>query len=198
MLSINSAACAIPAYFSNTQSEEFHCSFGGRTEEEKDLKQGFLVSYNYIIGNPPFVGARQMNKEQKEDVIRIFGEKWKNVGNLDYVCCWYMKAFRAMAIGKPKVAFVSTNSICQGEQVALLWPTLINKGVEIAFAYHSFKWNNNAKYNAAVIVVIIGLCKKGFAKHDLSTKYRYLGRANAGLKRKRKFFFAVRFRMFTN
>ena len=72
-----------PAYFPNSQSEQFHITFSERTEEEKDWKQGLIVYYDYIIGNPPFVGARQMSSEQKEDVISIFGEKWKNVGNLD-------------------------------------------------------------------------------------------------------------------
>ena len=148
------------AYFPNTQSEEFHITNQERTEDEKDWKQGLAVFFDYIMGNPPFVGARQMSKEQKEDVISIFGEKWKNVGNLDYVCCWYKKAFEARRFGGAKVAFVSTNSICQGEQVANLWKPLMGKGLCIDFAYRTFQWDSEAKLKAHVHCVIVGFSKK--------------------------------------
>ena len=160
-----------PAYFLNTQSEQFHVTFSERTEEEKIWKEGFLVYYDYIMGNPPFVGARQMNKEQKADVIRIFGEKWKNVGNLDYVCCWYKKAFDARRIGGAKVAFVSTNSICQGEQVANLWKPLMQSGLCIDFAHRTFRWDSEATIKAHVHCVIIGFSRKAGTPIDNNSHY---------------------------
>ncbi len=93
-------------------------------------------------------------------MINIFGEKWKNVGNLDYVCCWYKKAFEARRFGSSKVAFVSTNSICQGEQVANLWKPLMEKGLCIDFAYRTFQWDSEAKIKAHVHCVIVGFSKK--------------------------------------
>ncbi|MBO4827415.1 MAG: DUF559 domain-containing protein [Prevotella sp.] len=124
--------------------------------EEKPKEKGLTIFYNYIMGNPPFVGARQMNSEQKADVISIFGEKWKNVGNLDYVCCWYMKAFQSTRIGHPQIAFVSTNSICQGEQVANLWQPLMENGLRINFAHRTFRWDSEASMKAHVHCVIVG------------------------------------------
>ena len=149
-----------PAYFPNTQSDHFCATFNERTEEEKDWKEGLLVNYDYIMGNPPFIGARQMSKEQKEDVLRIFGERWKNVGNLDYVCCWYKKAFEARRIGGAKVAFVSTNSICQGEQVANLWKPLMERGLCIDFAHRTFRWDSEATIKAHVHCVVVGFSSK--------------------------------------
>ena len=161
----------LPAYFPNTQSEQFHATLDELPEEEKDWKQGLVVFYDYIIGNPPFVGARQMNKEQKEDVLRIFGPRWKNVGNLDYVCCWYMKAFRSMFYGNPKVAFVSTNSICQGEQVADLWKPLMEQGLCIDFAHRTFRWDSEAKIKAHVHCVIVGFSRKDGPQVDNAPHY---------------------------
>lgn len=126
----------------------------------------YQVSYDYIMGNPPFVGARQMNESQKEDIINIFGPKWKNVGNMDYVCCWYMKAFNLMREApNTRAAFVSTNSICQGEQVASLWQPLMEQGLQISFAYRTFRWDSEASLKAHVHCVIVG-----FATHDSATK----------------------------
>jgi len=127
--------------------------FDGNVKPDSNRYQ---VLFDYIIGNPPFVGARQMSKEQKDDVIRIFGPKWKNVGNLDYVTCWYMKAFRASSFGGAKVAFVSTNSICQGEQVANLWKPLMEHGLYINFAHRTFRWDSETKIKAHVHCIIIG------------------------------------------
>lgn len=111
---------------------------------------------SYIFGNPPFVGARIMSTEQKADLRHVFGSV-KNAGNLDYVCCWYKKAVDIMQKNKNiTTAFVSTNSISQGEQVAILWKPFFEKGVFINFAYRTFKWNNEAKGKAAVHCVIIG------------------------------------------
>lgn len=149
-----------PVYFPDTQSEQYHATIDERNEEEKDWKQGLLVYFDYIMGNPPFIGARQMSSGQKEDVIRIFGEKWKNVGNLDYVCCWYKKAFDARRVGGAKVAFVSTNSVCQGEQVANLWKPLMERGLCIDFAHRTFRWDSEAKIKAHVHCVIVGFSRK--------------------------------------
>ena len=112
---------------------------------------------NYIIGNPPFVGARLMNENQKQDVIDIFGAKWKNVGNMDYVCCWYKKAAELMKQApQARAALVSTNSICQGEQVANLWQKLFDDGIRINFAYRTFRWDSEASLKAHVHCVIVG------------------------------------------
>ena len=112
---------------------------------------------NYIIGNPPFVGARLMNNSQKQDVMNIFGAKWKNVGNLDYVCCWYKKAAKLMKLNtRIRSALVSTNSICQGEQVANLWQKLFDDGLKINFAHRTFRWDSEASLKAHVHCVIVG------------------------------------------
>ena len=112
---------------------------------------------NYIMGNPPFVGARLMSEEQKDDVLAIFGAKWKNVGNLDYVCCWYKLAADYMKGTSIRAALVSTNSISQGEQVANLWkPLFENYGIHIDFAWRTFIWDSEAHIKAHVHCVIIG------------------------------------------
>ena len=134
--------------------------------EEKPKEEGLTIFYDYIIGNPPFVGARQMNSEQKADVISIFGERWKNVGNLDYVCCWYMKAFRSGFYGHHRIAFVSTNSICQGEQVANLWKPLMEEGLHINFAHRTFRWDSEASLKAHVHCVIVGFSRESEKTND--------------------------------
>lgn len=117
---------------------------------------------NYIIGNPPFLGARLMNKHQKEDMLEVFG-KIKKLGDLDYVSAWYKKAYDYIKGTKIKVAFVSTNSITQGEQVPILWKPLEN--LKIHFAYRTFKWDSEASDKASVHCVIIG-----FATFDINDK----------------------------
>lgn len=112
---------------------------------------------NYIIGNPPFYGARNMTPAQKADLVAVFGAKWKNVGNLDYVCGWYRKAAELMQEHPIRTALVSTNSITQGEQVANLWkPLMEEQGVHIDFAHRTFKWNSQANEKAHVHCVIVG------------------------------------------
>lgn len=111
---------------------------------------------NYIMGNPPFVGARLMSKDQKEDLLFVFGEKWKNVGNLDYVACWYKKAADLMTGTQIRSALVSTNSVTQGETVANLWKPLFESGVHIDFAHRTFRWDSEAKIKAHVHCVIVG------------------------------------------
>lgn len=110
----------------------------------------------YVLGNPPYQGARKQSSEQKDDIKFVFNglDKYKN---LDYIACWLYKGAQYIKNTKGKLAFVSTNSICQGEQVELLWPPLLGLNLEIDFAHLSFKWSNNAKANAGVSVIIIGL-----------------------------------------
>ena len=112
---------------------------------------------NYIMGNPPFVGARLMSEEQKDDVLAIFGAKWKNVGNLDYVCCWYKLSADYMRGTSIRAALVSTNSVSQGEQVANLWkPLFEDYNLHIDFAWRTFRWDSEAHIKAHVHCVIIG------------------------------------------
>ncbi len=113
---------------------------------------------DYIMGNPPFVGARLMNAEQKDDVFTIF-DGVKNNGNLDYVSCWYKKAADLMTGTAIRSALVSTNSITQGEQVAILWKNLFENGVHIDFAHRTFIWDSEASLKAHVHCVIVGFSK---------------------------------------
>ncbi len=111
---------------------------------------------NYIMGNPPFVGARLMSQSQKDDLLHIFGTKWKNAGNLDYVACWYKKTAEIMKNTNICAALVSTNSITQGEQVPALWKPLFDDGISIDFAHKTFRWDSEASLKAHVHCVIIG------------------------------------------
>jgi len=108
----------------------------------------------YIIGNPPYLGSRNQDKEQKDDLKFVFKKDYKS---LDYVSAWFYKGANYIEGFNAKCAFVSTNSICQGLLVALTWDKVLNKKIEIDFAYQSFKWTNNAKGNAGVTVIIVGL-----------------------------------------
>ena len=110
----------------------------------------------YILGNPPYLGSSMQNLEQKEDMDNVF-KGIKNYKNLDYIACWFYLASKYIKTFNAKFSFVSTNSINQGEQVSMLWSNIFELNLEIFFAHKSFKWQNNAKSNAAVIVVIIGL-----------------------------------------
>ena len=113
---------------------------------------------DYIMGNPPFIGARMMaqGSEQKKDVENLFG-KIKDVQDLDYVCCWFRKAAEMIQGTSVNVGFVATNSICQGAQVPILWDVLLNTfNVHIDYAYQTFKWESEASEKAAVHCVIIG------------------------------------------
>ncbi len=110
---------------------------------------------NYIMGNPPFVGARMMNTAQKDDLNSVF-PGWKNAGNLDYVTCWYKKCADLMMGTSIRSALVSTNSVTQGESVANLWKPLFDMGVHIDFAHRTFRWDSEAKIKAHVHCVIVG------------------------------------------
>ena len=117
---------------------------------------------NYIMGNPPFVGYAYRSKEQNDDMDIVFKEETR--GHIDYVASWFRKASYFIENTNIKVAFVSTNSICQGEQVTRLWKPIIEKEIYIDFGYRSFIWSNEARGNAAVHCVIIGFSNGGQKK----------------------------------
>ncbi len=136
-------------------------------DERKNTTKPILMSktFDYILGNPPFIGAKIMTQKQRNQVIEHFGNL-TGAGVLDYVTAWYIKAAKLIQNTNTKVAFVSTNSITQGEQVGILWNTLLNfYGIKIHFAHRTFKWSNEAKGNAAVYCVIVG-----FANYDTNNK----------------------------
>jgi type II restriction/modification system DNA methylase subunit YeeA len=140
---------------------------------------------NYIMGNPPFNGARTMSSEQKADLNHVFGDL-RNSGNLDFATPWYKKSADMMEINASiEAALVSTNSIVQGDQAGILWEYLFDRGIEINFAYRTFKWFNAAKGKAAVHCVIVGFAKEGIwrkprmifdeiSSHDVSQINQYL------------------------
>ncbi|MBL0264835.1 MAG: class I SAM-dependent DNA methyltransferase [Leptospiraceae bacterium] len=143
----------IETYFYDMGKKEV----AGKVKEVKD-------DYAYILGNPPF-GKQLQNQRQKEDLELVF-QNIKGAGVLDYVSAWYLKATQYIQNTKIKVAFVSTNSVAQGEQVGILWNELFSKHkIKIHFAHRTFSWSNEAKGNAAVHVVIIG-----FANFDTNKK----------------------------
>ena len=111
----------------------------------------------YICGNPPYLGSTWQTVEQKSDLEAIFGERTKNWKSLDYVAGWFMKAADYGMHTQSTAAFVSTNSICQGAQVPILWPLVLDSGHQIAFAHTSFKWANLASHNAGVTVAIVAI-----------------------------------------
>lgn len=113
----------------------------------------------YICGNPPYLGSTWQSKEQKDDLKKIFDHRAKNWKSLDYVAGWFMKAADYGKCTDSVAAFVSTNSICQGQQVPILWPLIFTADHEISFAHTSFKWANLASHNAGVTVAIIGISK---------------------------------------
>ena len=125
---------------------------------------------NFIFGNPPFGGASVISKEQKAEILSVFNGV-KNAGIFDYVSGWYGRAMQYLDVN-PNIqcAFVSTNSICQGEQVEPLWGTLFDRGLRINFAHQTFKWQNEARENAGVYCVIIGFSKQESEKNIL---FRY-------------------------
>lgn len=114
----------------------------------------------YLIGNPPYAGSKKQTKEQKADFPFVFGSK-KHSKDLDYVSLWFIKGAEYISETKAQLAFVSTNSIVQGSHVALFFPHIFDQKVEIGYAYHSFKWTNNAKGNAGVTVIVLSLRPEG-------------------------------------
>ncbi|MCK9426640.1 MAG: hypothetical protein M0Q21_11425 [Ignavibacteriaceae bacterium] len=143
----------------NIQTETFEIHKG----EYPQVKE--VIKFDFIFGNPPFIGKQMQNAVQKEDLYKIFSSV-KGAGVLDYVTAWYVKAAQYIQGTKIKAAFVSTNSIAQGEQTGILWNLLFNVyNIKIHFAHRTFKWSNEARGNAAVHVVIIG-----FANYDSNNK----------------------------
>lgn len=113
----------------------------------------------FVFGNPPYLGSRRQDINQKKDMEIIFKNDF---GELDYIACWFMVGAQYIKGTRAKYAFVTTNSICQGLQVALLWKRILKDELIISIAYKSFKWQNNAKYNAGVTCVIVGLSEKKY------------------------------------
>jgi len=143
----------------NVQTETFEIHKGEQPQDKEEIK------FDYILGNPPFIGKQMQNAEQKSDLDKIFYSV-NGAGVLDYVTAWYVKAAQYMQSTKTKTAFVSTNSIAQGEQTGILWNLLFNVyNIKIHFAHRMFKWSNEARGNALVYVVIIG-----FANYDTNDK----------------------------
>ena len=131
---------------------------------------------SYIMGNPPFVGYSLQSKEQKKDIISVYvdekGKTYKMAGKIDYVSGWYFKAAQFMQGTMIRAAFVSTNSITQGEQVAVVWKPLYKRfGIHIDFAYRTFRWDSEASLKAHVHCVIIGFS----VAQNLSKRKIYVG-----------------------
>ena len=168
-----------PAY--KTHYKELNVITKDVEEKELPATQKYEpVTFDYIIGNPPFVGARMMAQGswQKKDVEDLFG-KIKDVQDLDYVCCWYKKAAQIIQNSHTQVCFVSTNSICQGSQVPILWDVLLNQyHIHINFAYQTFKWNSESSEKAAVHCVIIG-----FGSKESNDKQLFLSSGEAKIVR---------------
>ncbi|MEY4506864.1 MAG: hypothetical protein RL297_1442 [Pseudomonadota bacterium] len=142
----------------------------------------------YICGNPPYLGSKWQSAEQKDDLKAIFDHRCKSWKSLDYVAGWFMKAADYGRHTPCTAAFVSTNSICQGQQVAILWPLIFGSGHAIAFAHTSFKWTNLASHNAGVTVAIVAIgnaptpARQLFAlAEDGSTVVKTVGHINAYL-----------------
>src|SRR6185437_111091 len=115
----------------------------------------------YVVGNPPYLGSVQQTEEQKEDMLHVFAPRLKTYKDLDFVAAFFIVGAEYAAQTGAQIALVSTNSICQGEQVGMLWPLVGGLGIEISFAHLSFKWSNSAARNAAVVCVVIGLRQRG-------------------------------------
>ncbi len=136
-------------------SGNIHCANATRIEWESVCPKE--IEYEtYVLGNPPYLSFNERGQEQQSDMDIIF-DGMGNVKRLDYICCWFIKASNYIKDNNSQYAFVSTNSICQGEQVSLLWPYIFSRFQEISFAYTSFKWTNNAKGKASVLCIIIGI-----------------------------------------
>src|SRR3546814_13182296 len=117
----------------------------------------------YICGNPPYKGTKNQSATEKDDLKNLFGRFTKRSGTLDYVSGWFLKAALYTTSTRADFAFVTTNSICQGGQVPVLWPILLDMGCEIKFAYQSFKWRNLASQNAVVTVIVVGVSQEAGA-----------------------------------
>jgi hypothetical protein len=140
-------------------SGHIYCDNATRTDWERVCPPD-ETKETYILGNPPYHGSRRQNDEQTEDLKHVFGKDYMSI---DYIFAWFYKGAKYVERTGASLAFVSTNSICQGEQVALSWPKILSNSLEIGFSHTSFRWHNNAKANAAVTVVVVGLRQKSDA-----------------------------------
>lgn len=127
----------------------------------------------YLMGNPPYIGARKQTNNQKKDLIQVFNEYNINTGDMDYISAWFIKGAEFVSDSRARLGFVSTNSISQGSNVPLIWKVVMETNAIINFAYQSFKWTNSAKNNAGVTVVIIGLSDKGYGKKRIYKDGKY-------------------------
>lgn len=127
-------------------------------------------SETFLLGNPPYLGSSLQSNDQKEDMASVLGHI-QSYKKLDYIATWFYRATQYIAGNKAKSAFVTTNSICQGEQVSILWPDIFGQGIEIEFAHQSFKWSNNAKKNAGVTCIIVGLRNSSNQPKHIYTAY---------------------------
>ena len=146
-------------------------------------KRSYQVHYDYIIGNPPFVGQSMRTNEQTEDLREVFSPS-KDYGKLDYVTGWFKKAADLIKGSNAEAAFVSSNSICQGESVNLFWQRLLGNGLYINFAHNTFMWTSEAKTKAAVMCVIVGFSYKERREKQLFNcdKYEIVEHINGYLK----------------
>lgn len=124
----------------------------------------------FVFGNPPYLGFRLQDESQKNDMRQTFARDIATYKKLDYIAQWFYIGSKYIKNSKAKCAFVSTNSICQGEHISLLWKPILSMEIEIPFAYTSFKWKNNAKHNAGVTCVIVALANKSDSKKLLYTE----------------------------
>lgn len=156
-------------YLFGESPPDFPLKEGGQIVHDNALRVNWLEACpppddegveTYIVGNPPYLGSSMQNKAQKSDVREVFFNKTQKYKNLDYVSGWILKGAEFCKTYNAQCAFVTTNSICQGDHVGLLWPLIFKRGIEIGFAHRSFKWRNNASKNAAVMCVIVGLRKR--------------------------------------
>ncbi len=144
------------------------------TQDQTEMEFENEGGETYICGNPPYLGSTWQSAEQKDDLKLIFGHRTKTWKSLDYVAGWFMKAADYGTQTQSAAAFVSTNSICQGQQVPILWSLIFATGHEIAFAHTSFKWANLASHNAGVTVVIVGIARQwNRAKYLFSIEDKY-------------------------
>lgn len=157
------------------ESGKIVCANATRTDWDEVCPRKDPISGEYeiyVVGNPPYIGSRNQEDEQKEDLKNLFVNDYKS---LDYISAWFYKGAKYISGCKNiKLAFVSTNSISQGLQVSLLWPRVFSEGVEISFAHQSFKWKNLAKGNAGVTCVIIGLANQGIKSKRIYFNNQYI------------------------
>lgn len=148
----------------------------GADEENSEIDFENEGGETYICGNPPYLGSTWQSKEQKADLEAIFKGRTKKWKSLDYVSGWFMKAADYGLHTNSSAAFVTTNSICQGQQVPILWPIIFESGHVIHFAHTSFKWANLASHNAGVTVAIVGI-----SNHPLAVRRLYQPDGDGGV-----------------